>query len=168
MKTNIIFFFSAVFSFFAPIQMLVIILMITILIDTVIKLISLKKISKETNRPYREVFKSKLLRQGYLYKTAGYLIMALAIFPIDYYALTPFIHSILKLWNINALINTTAICTNVLLAILCLMEISSINENWFAISKNNILRSVSNSFNKIRKNIKKVTGAYKETKDDVL
>lgn len=168
MKTNIIFFFSAVFSFFAPIQMLVIILMITILIDTVIKLISLKKIAKETNRPYREVFKSKLLRQGYLYKTAGYLIMTLAIFPIDYYALTPFIHSILKLWNINALINTTAICTNVLLAILCLMEISSINENWFAISKNNILRSVSNSFNKIRRNIKKITGAYKETKDDVL
>lgn len=168
MKTNLIFFFSAVFSFFAPIQMLVIILMITILIDTVIKLISLKKIAKENNRPYREVFKSKLLRQGYLYKTAGYLIMVLAIFPIDYYALTPFIHSILKLWNINALINTTAICTNVLLVILCLMEVSSINENWFDISKNNILKSVSNSFHKIRKNIKTVTSAYKETKDDVL
>ena len=48
------------------------------------------------------------------------------------------------------------------------MEVSSINENWFDISKNNILRSVSNSFNKIRKTIKRITSTYKETKDDVL
>lgn len=168
MKTNIIFFFSAMLSFFAPIQMLVLILMITILIDTIVKLISLKKIALETNKTYREVFKSKLLRQGYLYKTAGYLLMTVAIFPIDYYGLTPFIHSILKIWNITVLINATAICTNVLLVILCLMEVSSINENWFDISKNNILRSVSNSFNKIRKTIKRITSTYKETKDDVL
>ena len=94
--------------------------------------------------------------------------MTVAIFPIDYYGLTPFIHSILKIWNITALINATAICTNVLLVILCLMEVSSINENWFDISKNNILRSVSNSFNKIRKTIKRITSTYKETKDDVL
>jgi len=58
MKTNLIFFFSAMFSFFAPIQMLVLILMFVILIDTIVKLISLKKIAQETKRKYKDVFKS--------------------------------------------------------------------------------------------------------------
>jgi hypothetical protein len=168
MKTNIIFFFCAMISFFAPIQMLVLILMFVILIDTVVKLISLKKIAQETKRKYKDIFKSKILRHGYLYKTAGYLIIVAVIFPIDYYALTPFISAMLKVFNLQALVMSSALCTNILLAILCLMEVSSINENWFDISKNNILTSVSNSFNKIRKNIKTVTSAYKETKDDVL
>ena len=168
MKTNLIFFFSAMFSFFAPIQMLVLILMFVILIDTIVKLISLNKIAQETNRKYKDVFKSKILRHGYLYKTAGYLIMVAVIFPIDYYALTPFISAMLKVFNLQVLIVSPAICTNILLAILCLMEISSINENWFDISKNNILKSVSNSFNRIKKTIKTVTSAYKDTKDDVL
>ena len=168
MKTNLIFFFSAMFSFFAPIQMLVLILMFVILVDTVVKLISLKKIAQETKRKYKDIFKSKILRHGYLYKTAGYLIIVAVIFPIDYYALTPFISAMLKVFNLQVLVMSSALCTNILLAILCLMEVSSINENWFDISKNNILTSVSNSFNKIRKNIKTVTSAYKETKDDVL
>jgi hypothetical protein len=168
MKTNIIFFLSAMFSFFAPIQMLVLILMFTILVDTIFKLISLKKIAEETNRKYKDVFKSKILRLGYIHKTAGYLVMAAVIFPIDYYALTPFISAMLKVFNLQILNISPAICTNVLLAILCLMEVSSINENWFDISKNNVLTSVSNSFNKIRKNIKSVSSAYKETKDDIL
>ena len=47
MKTNLILFFAAMFSFFAPIQMLVLILMFVILIDTVVKLISLNKIAQE-------------------------------------------------------------------------------------------------------------------------
>lgn len=168
MKTNLIFFFAAMFSFFAPIQMLVLILMFVILVDTVVKLISLKKIAEETKRKYKDVFKSKILRHGYLYKTAGYLVMAGVIFPIDYYALTPFISAMLKVFNLQVLIISPAICTNILLAILCLMEVSSINENWFDISKNNILKSVSNSFNRIKKTIKTVTSAYKDTKDDVL
>ena len=168
MKTNLIFFFSAMFSFFAPIQMLVLILMFTIFVDTVVKLISLNKIAQETNRKYKDVFKSRILRLGYLYKTAGYFIMVLVIFPIDYYALTPFISAMLKVFNLQVLIVSPAICTNILLAILCLMEVSSINENWFDISKNNILKSVSNSFNRIKKTIKTVTSAYKDTKDDVL
>ena len=168
MKTNLILFFATMFSFFAPIQMLVLILMFVILIDTVVKLISLNKIAQETNRKYKDVFKSKILRHGYLYKTAGYLIMVAVIFPIDYYALTPFISAMLTVFNLQALVMSSALCTNILLAILCLMEVSSINENWFDISKNNILTSVSNSFNKIRKTVKTVTSAYKETKDDVL
>ena len=168
MKTNLILFFAAMFSFFAPIQMLVLILMFVILVDTVVKLISLKKIAEETKRKYKDVFKSKILRHGYLYKTAGYLIMVAVIFPIDYYALTPFISAMLTVFNLQALVMSSALCTNILLAILCLMEVSSINENWFDISKNNILTSVSNSFNKIRKTVKTVTSAYKETKDDVL
>ena len=168
MKTNIIFFFSAMISFFAPIQMLVLILMFVIFVDTIVKLISLKKIAEETKRKYKDVFKSKILRHGYLYKTAGYLIMVAVIFPIDYYALTPFISAMLTVFNLQALVMSSALCTNILLAILCLMEVSSINENWFDLSKNNILTSVSNSFNKIRKTVKTVTSAYKETKDDVL
>ena len=168
MKTNLILFFATMFSFFAPIQMLVLILMFVILIDTVVKLISLNKIAQETNRKYKDVFKSRILRLGYLHKTAGYLVMAGVIFPIDYYALTPFISAMLKVFNLQALVISPAICTNILLAILCLMEISSINENWFDISKNNILKSVSNSFNRIKKTIKTVTSAYKDTKDDVL
>ena len=168
MKTNLILFFATMFSFFAPIQMLVLILMFVILVDTVVKLISLKKIAEETKRKYKDVFKSRILRLGYLYKTAGYFIMVLVIFPIDYYALTPFISAMLKVFNLQALVITPAICTNILLAILCLMEVSSINENWFDISKNNILKSVSNSFNRIKKTIKTVTSAYKDTKDDVL
>lgn len=168
MKTNLIFFFSAMLSFFAPIQMLVLILMFTIFVDTVVKLISLKKIAEETKRKYKDVFKSRILRLGYLHKTAGYLIMVAVIFPIDYYALTPFISAMLTVFNLQALVMSSALCTNILLAILCLMEVSSINENWFDISKNNILTSVSNSFNKIRKTVKTVTSAYKETKDDVL
>jgi len=168
MKTNLIFFFSAMISFFAPIQMLVLILMFVIFVDTIVKLISLKKIAEETKRKYKDVFKSRILRHGYLYKTAGYLIMVAVIFPIDYYALTPFISAMLTVFNLQALVMSSALCTNILLAILCLMEVSSINENWFDISKNNILTSVSNSFNKIRKTVKTVTSAYKETKDDVL
>jgi hypothetical protein len=168
MKTNLILFFATMFSFFAPIQMLVLILMFVILVDTVVKLISLNKIAQETNRKYKDVFKSKILRHGYLYKTAGYLIMVAVIFPIDYYALTPFISAMLTVFNLQALVMSSALCTNILLAILCLMEVSSINENWFDISKNNILTSVSNSFNRIRKTVKTVTSAYKETKDDVL
>tara|TARA_R110000868_G_scaffold195087_1_gene440811 strand:- start:467 stop:973 length:507 start_codon:yes stop_codon:yes gene_type:complete len=168
MKTNIIFFFCAMISFFAPIQILVLILMFIIFVDTVVKLISLNKIAQETNRKYNEVFKSRILRLGYLYKTAGYFIMVAVIFPIDYYALTPFIAAMLKIFNLQALVITPALCTNILLAMLCLMEVSSINENWFDISKNNILKSVSNSFNRIRKTVKTVTSAYKETKDDVL
>jgi hypothetical protein len=74
----------------------------------------------------------------------------------------------LKVFNLHVLIISPALCTNILLAILCLMEVSSINENWFDISKNNILKSVSKSFNRIRKTVKTVTSAYKETKDDVL
>ena len=168
MKTNIIFFFSAMLSFFAPIQMLALILMFVILVDTIVKLISIKKIAQETNRKYKDIFRSKILRLGYLYKTAGYFIMVAVIFPIDYYALTPFISAMLKVFNLQALVISPALCTNILLAILCLMEVSSINENWFDISKNNVLTSVSNSFNKIRKNIKSVSSAYKETKDDIL
>ena len=142
--------------------------MFIIFVDTVVKLISLNKIAQETNRKYNEVFKSRILRLGYLYKTAGYFIMVAVIFPIDYYALTPFIAAMLKIFNLQALVITPALCTNILLAMLCLMEVSSINENWFDISKNNILKSVSNSFNRIRKTVKTVTSAYKETKDDVL
>ena len=66
MKTNIIFFFSAMISLFAPIQMLVLILMFVIFVDTVVKLISLKKIAEETKRKYKDVFKSRILRLGYL------------------------------------------------------------------------------------------------------
>jgi len=50
MKTNLIFFFSAMFSFFAPIQMLVLILMFTIFVNNFVKIIIIKKIAEETKR----------------------------------------------------------------------------------------------------------------------
>ena len=164
MKTNLIFFFSAMFSFFAPIQMLVLILMFTIFVDTVVKLISLKKIAEETKRKYKDVFKSKILRLGYLYKTAGYFIMVLVIFPIDYYALTPFTSSTINALGYWFILPTTAVYTNFLLCIFSIIELSSINENWFDITGNNMLKSVSDTVKKIRGGIEKASDTYKNIK----
>ena len=95
MRTNISLAVLTITSFFAPIQLMAIVLMFIIFVDTVVKLISLRKIAKETNRKYRDVFKSRILRQGYVYKALGYYITAGVVFPLDYYALTPFINGLL-------------------------------------------------------------------------
>jgi hypothetical protein len=157
----------AFFSFFTPIELCVLLLFFMMIIDTLVKLVSLKKIAKKENRPFRDVFKSGMLRKGYIYKGAGYFLFALAVFPVDFYALTPFIDGSIKYFGLNIVLPTTAICTNFLLIIFCLIELSSINENYFDITGNNIMKSVWSMTKKIREVIQGFTGFIKETKNDL-
>jgi hypothetical protein len=137
------------------------------IIDTCVKLVSLKRIANKEERPFRDVFKSSMLRKGYIYKGAGYLLFAVALFPIDFYALTPFIDGSIKYFGLDIVLPTKAICTNFLLIIFCLIELSSINENYFDITGNNIMKSVWSMTKKIRTIIQGFTGFIKETKDDL-
>jgi hypothetical protein len=137
------------------------------IIDTCVKLVSLKRIANKEERPFRDVFKSSMLRKGYIYKGAGYLLFAVALFPIDFYALTPFIDGSIKYFGMAIELPTKAICTNFLLIIFCLIELSSINENYFDITGNNIMKSVWSMTKKIRTIIQGFTGFIKETKDDL-
>lgn len=165
MKTKITLTVLSLFSIFAPIELCSIILMVIIFIDTLVKLISLKKIACTEGKKYRDVFKSKILRRGYIFKAAGYYIFAGALFPLDYYALTPFSNGLIKALGYTFTIPTTALYTNFLLCIFALIELSSINENWFDISGNNMLKSVFSTVKKIRGTIEKVSDTYKNIKN---
>ena len=165
MKTKITLLISSLFSVFAPVEMCAILLMTIIFIDTIVKLISLKKIACEEGRKYREVFKSKILRRGYIFKAAGYYIFAGALFPLDYYALTPFSNEVIKALGYEFTLPTGAIYTNFLLCIFALIELSSINENWFDITGNNMLKTVFSTVKKIRGTIEKVSDTYKDIKN---
>lgn len=165
MKTKLTLVALSISSFFAPIELMALILMFIIFIDTVVKLISLRKIAKKSNRKYREVFKSRILREGYVYKALGYYVTAGVIFPLDYYALTPFINGLLNFLGFSFIITVPAILTNILLGIFSIIELSSINENWFDITGNNILRQTFNTVKKLRKGIKSVSDTYKDIKN---
>jgi hypothetical protein len=165
MKTKLTLLTLSVFSFFAPIELCAILLMIVIFIDTIVKLISLKKIACEENRKYKDVFKSKILRRGYIFKASGYYIFAGALFPLDYYALTPFTNGILKALGYAFTVPTQAVYTNILLCIFAMIELSSINENWFDITGNNMLKSVFDVVKKIRGTIEKISDTYKNIKN---
>jgi hypothetical protein len=165
MKTKITLGILAVSSFFAPVEIMAIVLMFIIFVDTVVKLISLRKIAKETKRKYRDVFKSRILRQGYIYKSLGYYITAGVVFPLDYYALTPFINGLLKFLNFDFVIAVPAILTNILLGLFSIIELASINENWFDITGNNVLRKTCDTVKKLRKGLKQVSDTYKDIKN---
>lgn len=165
MKTKLTLVTLSITSFFAPIELMALVLMLIIFVDTVVKLISLKKIAKETNRKYREVFKSRILRQGYVYKALGYYITAGVIFPLDYYALTPFINGLLKFLNFDFVIGVPAILTNILLGIFSIIELASINENWFDITGNNVLKKTCDTVKKLRKGLKDASDTYKDIKN---
>ena len=165
MKTKITLGILAVSSFFAPVEIMAIVLMFIIFVDTVVKLISLRKIAKETKRKYRDVFKSRILRQGYIYKSLGYYITAGVVFPLDYYALTPFINGLLKFLDFDFIIAVPAILTNILLGLFSIIELASINENWFDITGNNVLRKTCNTVKKLRKGLKDVSDTYKDIKN---
>ena len=135
---------------FAPIQLSIIVLMGMIFVDTFVKLISLKKISVNEERGFFDVFSSKMLRQGYIYKSAGYFILALALFPLDYFFLTPFICHIIEYTGIGLDFMTKALLTNGLLIIFSMIELGSINENWIDISGNNLLKGVRVTVLKIK------------------
>lgn len=165
MKTKITFFTLSLLSIFSPIELSSILLMFVIFVDTIIKLISLKKIACAENRTYKDVFKSKILRRGYIFKAAGYYILAIAVFPLDYYGFTPFINTLLKTAGYDIIIPTTALFTNILIYIFAIIELSSINENWFDLTGNNIFRSVYRVVKAIRGGIQKVSDTYKEFKN---
>lgn len=165
MKTNLTLGILAISSFFAPIEIMVLILMFIIFVDTIVKLISLRTIAKQTKRKYRDVFKSRILRQGYVYKALGYYITAGVVFPLDYYALTPFANSLLDFLGFSFVISVPAILTNILLGIFSIIELASINENWFDITGNNVLRKTCDTVKKLRKGLKDVSDTYKDIKN---
>lgn len=165
MKTKITLLTLSLFSFFAPIELCAILLMFVIFIDTIVKLISIKKIACDEGKKYREVFKSKILRRGYIFKAAGYYILAGALFPLDYYAFTPFSNGVLKALGYDFIVPTQAVYTNILLCIFAMIELSSINENWFDITGNNMLKSVFSVVKKIRGTIEKISETYKDIKN---
>jgi amino acid transporter len=165
MKTKITLVALTISSFFAPIELMALVLMFIIFIDTVVKLISLRKIARESKRNYRDVFKSRILRCGYIYKALGYYITAGVIFPLDYYALTPFINGMLKFLNFDFMISVPAILTNILLGIFSIIELSSINENWFDITGNNVLRKTCDTVKKLRSGLKEVSDTYKDIRN---
>jgi hypothetical protein len=134
--------FTLFIGFISPIELSIILLMGAMGVDTIVKLISLKIQSKKEGRKFMDVFASKMLRKGYILKGSGYLLFALAVFPLDFYMLTPFTKGFMQYLSIEYIVVTKAIFTNILLIIFCIIELSSINENWFDISGNNILKSV--------------------------
>jgi hypothetical protein len=134
--------FTLFLGFISPIELSIILLMGAMGVDTIVKLVSLKIQSKRDGRRYMDVFASKMLRKGYILKGSGYLLFALAVFPLDFYMLTPFTKGFMQYLSIEYIVVTKAIFTNILLIIFCIIELASINENWFDISGNNILKSV--------------------------
>ena len=134
--------FTLFIGFISPIELSIILLMGAMGVDTIVKLVSLKIQSKRDGRKFMDVFASKMLRKGYILKGSGYLLFALAVFPLDFYMLTPFTKGFMQYLSIEYIVVTKAIFTNILLIIFCIIELASINENWFDISGNNILKSV--------------------------
>jgi hypothetical protein len=147
----------------APVELSAICLFLTIGVDTIVKLISLWYISKREKRPYNDVFKSKMLRRGYMFKLAGYAFVAIPLLPLDFYLLTPFVSSLLKSAGYDIILNN-AVFTNGILIIFSLIEISSINENWFDITGNNMLKAVFTVVKKIRAAVENAASTYRNIK----
>jgi|TARA_R110000868_G_scaffold409332_1_gene694629 hypothetical protein len=165
MKEKITLLVVGVGAVFAPVEVCALLLMFVIFIDTIVKLISLKKIACIENKKYRDVFKSKILRRGYIFKAAGYYIFAGALFPLDYYALTPFSNGLIHALGYEIILPTAALYTNLLLCLFALIELASINENWFDITGNNMLKAVFNVVKKIRGTVEKISDTYKNIKN---
>ena len=165
MKEKITLLVVGVGAVFAPVEVCALLLMFVIFIDTIVKLISLKKIACIENKKYRDVFKSKILRRGYIFKAAGYYIFAGALFPLDYYALTPFSNGLIHALGYEIILPTAALYTNLLLCLFALIELASINENWFDITGNNMLKAVYNVVKKIRGTVEKISDTYKNIKN---
>lgn len=164
MKSKLITFLIALSAMWAPVELSAICLFLTIGVDTIVKLISLWYISKREKKPYKAVFKSKMLRRGYMFKLAGYAFVALPLLPLDFYLLTPFVSSLLKSAGYDIILNK-AIFTNGILIIFSLIEISSINENWFDITGNNMLKAVFTIVKKIRGVVESAASTYRNMKN---
>jgi hypothetical protein len=138
----------------------------TMFLDTIVKIISIKIVSIRTNRRFFDLFQSRLLRNGYIFKALGYFILALAVFPLDFYMLTPFLEKAIIFFGYEVSIPSTAIFTNILLAIFSLIEVASINENWVDITGNDMLKGVFNMVKKIRSGIQSVSDTVKNVKNN--
>lgn len=149
-------------SVFLPIQITAILLMFMIFIDTCVKMFSLRKEANSTGRKFKDVFSSKILRQGYLYKAGGYFIFTAAILPFDFYLLSPYVEHLVNLSDYILNVHMQAVFTNLLLLIFCLMELSSINENWYDISGSNMFRRITSIAMKIRESLKTVLSFKKD------
>lgn len=164
MKSKLTIFLIALSAMWAPVELSAICLFLTIGVDTVVKLISLWYVAKREDRAYRDVFLSKMLRRGYMFKLAGYAFVALPLLPLDYYLLTPFVSGLLKSAGYDIILNK-AIFTNGILIIFSLIEISSINENWFDITGNNMLKAVFTIVKKIRGAVESAANTYRNIKN---
>lgn len=164
MKSKLTIFLIALSAMWAPVELSAICLFLTIGVDTVVKLISLWYVAKREDRAYRDVFLSKMLRRGYMFKLAGYAFVALPLLPLDYYLLTPFVSGLLKSAGYDIILNK-AVFTNGILIIFSLIEISSINENWFDITGNNMLKAVFTIVKKIRSAVESVANTYRNIKN---
>lgn len=165
MKAKVTTALIGIWAFFAPVELAIISLFTMIFIDTIVKLISLRTLAKEEKKTYREVFRSKMLRRGYIFKAAGYAFLAGPLFPLDFYILTPFVQGTIKALGYSFTIPTQAIFTNGLLIIFCLIEFASINENWFDLTGNNMLRSVFKTVKSIRRSVQSISDLYKNVKN---
>lgn len=165
---NIIFYLTiTITTLLAPIELVCLVLMFIMGIDTVVKILSLHTISRKEKRPFRDLYKSRIARKGYFLKVVGYLIMIIPILPLDVYFLTPFaLKSAATLGYDLGKILTPALFTNGLLVIFCLIELSSINENWFDFSGNNIFSEVYKMLKKIKSAVLNASSFYKKIKND--
>ena len=95
------------------------------------------------------------------------MIVVLPLLPLDVYFLTPFaLKSTATLGYDLGKILTPALFTNGLLAIFCLIELSSINENWFDFSGNNIFSGVSKTLKTVKSVVLNASSFYKDIKND--
>ena len=164
MKSKLITFLIALTAMWTPVELSAICLFLAIGVDTIVKLISLWYIAKRETRPYRDVFLSKMLRRGYMFKLAGYAFVAIPLLPLDFYLLTPFVSGVLNSLGYEIILNR-AIFTNGILIIFSLIEISSINENWFDITGNNMLKAVWTIVKKIRGAVENAASTYRNMKN---
>lgn len=164
MKSKLITFLIALTAMWTPVELSAICLFLAIGVDTIVKLISLWYIAKRETRPYRDVFLSKMLRRGYMFKLAGYAFVAIPLLPLDFYLLTPFVSGVLNSLGYEIVLNR-AIFTNGILIIFSLIEISSINENWFDITGNNMLKAVWTIVKKIRGAVESAASTYRNMKN---
>lgn len=161
MKTSITLILVTILSFFAPISLCVVLLMGVIFLDTIVKLLSLITVAKESNRRYLDVFESEILRKKFVLKSIGYMILAVPVATLDILILSPALDWVVCEY-FDFKIPIEAVFSNFLLIIFCFMELSSINENWNALSGNNIFKSVVKAVKEMRKILTEIAKIKKE------
>lgn len=164
MKTSIILLMTTIISFFAPVGITIGILFGFILLDTLVKIVSLKVLAKRENKSFFDLFLSRTLRTKFILKSMGYLVMAIPVTVLDIYILTPTLKTVTDVFFTNLIIPTDAFFGNILVIIFCAMELYSVNENWNVISKVDLFKKVSQTAIIIREKIGKIIDFIQELK----